>query len=50
MDPSKRVLKIITVEDAQRADEVFDTLMGSDVEPRKHFIQVHAKSAKNIDI
>lgn len=50
MDPSTRVLKLIRVEDAQKADEVFDTLMGSDVEPRKHFIQVHAKSAKNIDI
>ncbi|MBI2644730.1 DNA topoisomerase (ATP-hydrolyzing) subunit B [Candidatus Uhrbacteria bacterium] len=50
MDPATRVLKIIRIEDAQKADEVFDTLMGSDVEPRKHFIQVHAKSAKNIDI
>jgi len=50
MDPATRVLKVIKIEDAQKADEVFDTLMGSDVEPRKHFIQVHAKSAKNIDI
>ncbi len=50
MDPATRVLKLIRVEDAQKADEVFDTLMGANVEPRKHFIQVHAKSAKNIDI
>lgn len=50
MDPATRIMKQITIEDAQRADEVFDILMGSEVAPRKRFIQVHAKSAKNIDI
>ncbi len=50
MDPSTRTMKQVTIEDAKRTDEVFDILMGSDVEPRKRFIQVHAKSAKNIDI
>lgn len=50
MNPQTRVMKQITIEDAQRADEMFSILMGSDVEPRRHFIQVHAKSAKNIDI
>ncbi|MBI4239977.1 DNA topoisomerase (ATP-hydrolyzing) subunit B [Candidatus Uhrbacteria bacterium] len=50
MNPENRVLKKVTVEDAVRADEVFNILMGSEVEPRKRFIQVHAKSAKNIDI
>jgi DNA gyrase subunit B len=50
MDPATRILKQVTVDDAQKADEVFDVLMGSEVEPRKRFIQVHAKSAKNIDI
>ena len=50
MNPQTRVMKQITIEDAQKADEMFSILMGSDVEPRRHFIQVHAKSAKNIDI
>ncbi len=50
MNPETRVMKLISVEDAQKADEMFDVLMGSNVEPRKHFIQVHAKSVKNIDI
>ena len=50
MNPETRFIKLVTVEDAEKADEVFDILMGSQVEPRKRFIQVHAKSAKNIDI
>ncbi|MDO8571930.1 MAG: DNA topoisomerase (ATP-hydrolyzing) subunit B [bacterium] len=50
MDPATRMMKKVTVEDALKSDEVFDVLMGSQVEPRKRFIQVHAKSAKNIDI
>jgi len=50
MDPEKRKLKKITIEDAEKADEVFDVLMGSDVAPRKRFIQTHAKSAQNLDI
>ncbi len=50
MDPGTRVMKQVTIEDAVKADEVFDVLMGSEVEPRKRFIQVHAKSVKNIDI
>lgn len=50
MNPETRVMKLITVDDAKKADEMFDILMGSQVEPRKRFIQVHAKSAKNIDI
>ena len=49
MDPTKRVLKRVTIEDAREADKVFDTLMGSDVLPRKTFIQAHAKMA-NLDI
>jgi DNA gyrase subunit B len=49
MDPSKRVLKQVTVEDAQDADQVFDILMGEDVFSRKTFIQSNAKSA-NLDI
>ncbi len=50
MDPSTRVMKQVTVEDAERADEVFDILMGADVAPRKRFIQTHAKTVKNLDV
>ncbi|MFH1098762.1 MAG: DNA topoisomerase (ATP-hydrolyzing) subunit B [Candidatus Uhrbacteria bacterium] len=50
MDPERRVLKRVTVEDAQKADAIFDVLMGSEVEPRKKFIQTHAKAVKNLDI
>ncbi|MDP3991445.1 MAG: DNA topoisomerase (ATP-hydrolyzing) subunit B [Candidatus Colwellbacteria bacterium] len=50
MNPEKRSLKVVAVEDAREADRMFDLLMGDDVEPRKHFIQVHATSVKNLDI
>ncbi len=49
MNPTRRVLKKVTVEDAQKADQVFTTLMGSEVPPRKRFIQTRAKTA-NLDI
>jgi len=49
MDPAKRILKKVTIEDAESANHVFDTLMGNDVGPRKSFIQSHAKMA-DIDI
>ena len=50
MDPKTRILKKVTIDDVVKADTVFEVLMGSSVEQRKHFIQVHAKSVKNIDI
>ncbi|OGH59885.1 MAG: DNA gyrase subunit B [Candidatus Magasanikbacteria bacterium RIFCSPHIGHO2_01_FULL_33_34] len=50
MNPENRLMKIVTVEDAEQANEVFDILMGSEVSPRKKFIQTHAKSVKNLDI
>jgi DNA gyrase subunit B len=50
MDPATRVMKQVTIEDAEKADEVFDVLMGADVAPRKRFIQTHAKTVKNLDI
>lgn len=50
MDPSVRSMLKVTIEDAERADSVFDTLMGAEVAPRKKFIQAHAKSVKNLDI
>ena len=49
MDPEKRTLKRITLEDAQRADETFSVLMGEKVEPRKEFIEKQAKYAVNLD-
>ena len=49
MDVNKRVLKQVTVDDAEEADKVIDILMGSEVAPRKSFIQSNAKAAK-IDI
>ena len=50
MDPEHRVMKKVNILDAAKADEVFDILMGDEVENRKHFIEVHAKSVKNLDI
>jgi DNA gyrase subunit B len=50
MDPERRVLLRVNVEDALKADDIFDRLMGSDVEPRKRFIQTHAKSVRNLDV
>jgi len=45
MDPENRMLKQVTIGDAEEADQTFDTLMGSEVSPRKKFIQTHAKNA-----
>ncbi len=50
MDHQTRSLDKITIADAERAETVFETLMGSDVLPRKKFIQTHAKDVKNLDI
>ena len=50
MDPEKRTLRRITLEDARRADEIFTILMGEQVEPRKEWIERNAKYAFNIDI
>jgi DNA gyrase subunit B len=49
MDPARRVLKLVNIEDAQDADKIFDILMGEDVSSRKSFIQSNAKLA-NLDI
>lgn len=45
MDPEKRILVQVTIEDARLADEIFDKLMGDNVEPRREFIQQEAKYA-----
>ncbi|MAF13366.1 MAG: DNA topoisomerase (ATP-hydrolyzing) subunit B [Parcubacteria group bacterium] len=50
MDPEKRLMMKVTAEDAAKADDIFDVLMGSEVAPRKQFIHSHAKSVKNLDI
>ncbi|WP_409343683.1 DNA topoisomerase (ATP-hydrolyzing) subunit B [Paenibacillus sp. MBLB4367] len=50
MDPDTRTLLQVTIQDAIDADEVFDTLMGDNVEPRRDFIQAHAKYVKNLDV
>ncbi len=50
MDPSVRIMMKVTIEDAEKADAVFTTLMGPEVAPRRKFIQTHAKGVKNLDI
>jgi DNA gyrase subunit B len=50
MNPDNRILKQIVIEDAIMADQLFTTLMGSEVEPRRDFIHAHAKEVKNLDV
>ncbi len=50
MNPEFRTLLRVTMEDAAEADRTFEMLMGSDVAPRKRFIQTHAKSVRNLDV
>ena len=50
MNPETRVMKLVEIAEAEKADELFDILMGSEVAPRKRFIQTHAKTVQNLDI
>ena len=50
MDPARRILVKVTMEDAMKADEIFTLLMGDEIEPRREFIQKNAKYVKNLDI
>lgn len=50
MNPENRILLQVTIENVKEADRIFDTLMGSEVLPRKKFIQTYAKKVKNLDI
>ncbi len=50
MDPEKRTMKKVNIKDVEEADRIFDILMGSEVLPRKKFIQTHAKEVRNLDI
>ncbi|HJS18249.1 MAG TPA: DNA topoisomerase (ATP-hydrolyzing) subunit B [Anaerolineales bacterium] len=50
MNPENRTLLLVTVEDATESDRTFDMLMGDAVDPRRKFIQTHAKAVRNLDI
>jgi DNA gyrase subunit B len=50
MNPENRILLRIDIENAREADKIFDILMGSEVYPRKRFIETHAKAVKNLDV
>jgi DNA gyrase subunit B len=50
MNPMNRTLLLVTVDDAAEADRTFDMLMGDAVDPRKRFIQTHAKAVRNLDV
>jgi DNA gyrase subunit B len=50
MNPENRTLLLVTVDDAAEADRTFDMLMGDAVDPRRKFIQTHAKAVRNLDI
>jgi DNA gyrase subunit B len=50
MDPAKRMLLQVTMEDAAAADEIFRVLMGDHVEPRRDFIEKHALDVRDLDV
>lgn len=50
MDPSKRKMLRVNIEDAEEADKLFRILMGEDVLSRKHFILANAKNVKDLDV
>jgi DNA gyrase subunit B len=50
MDPTRRTLMQVKIEDGVSVDETFDMLMGAAVPPRKKFIQTHAKEVQNLDV
>jgi len=50
MNPETRIIQQVSIEDAEEAEDIFSTLMGSQVQPRKEFIQRYAKKVKNLDI
>ncbi|MCC7431691.1 DNA topoisomerase (ATP-hydrolyzing) subunit B [bacterium] len=50
MDPNKRTLLQVTIQEAYEADRIFSTLMGDEVEPRRKFIETHSKYVRNLDV
>ena len=50
MDPVNRILMKVEITDAAKTDEIFEILMGREVESRKRFIQTHAQGVKNLDV
>lgn len=50
MDPESRTMQQVSISDAMKADAIFDTLMGDNVEPRRDFIHEHAEYVKNLDV
>ena len=50
MNPEGRTILQVKLEDAMAADEIFSILMGDKVEPRRKFIEEHAKDVKNLDV
>ena len=50
MDPEKRTILRVDINDAMKCDEIFSLLMGDDVEPRREFIEKNAKYVTNLDI
>ena len=50
MDPAKRTLQQVTIDDAARPTTIFSMLMGDKVEPRREFIETHAREVANLDV
>ena len=50
MDPKSRILIKVTMEDAMKADQIFNVLMGDEIAPRREFIEKNAKYVKNLDV
>ena len=50
MDPERRTLQLVTIDDASGTDQIFSMLMGDNVEPRREFIENHAREVTNLDV
>jgi DNA gyrase subunit B len=50
MNPDQRTMLQVNLEDAEAAEQIFTVLMGEKVEPRREFIQTHAREVRNLDI